>query len=131
MPRPLSKAVAVFKVTSKTLNSKPMFECPNTAVPEYCWLSRLVSRMAQDKGPSVFPMALQTILGDVLRLSPSTVGSPDWFPEWLGLKAHRFSQSLFKPYLETRLPKPSRSHSLASFAAIVHSQETPAVRTKI
>ena len=36
----------------------------NKAVPEYCWLSRLVSRMAQDKGPSVFPMALQTGLGE-------------------------------------------------------------------
>ena len=32
--------------------------------------------MAQQRGPSVFPIDLQTVLGDALRLSPSTVGSP-------------------------------------------------------
>ena len=44
------------------------------AVSEYCWLCRLVSGMAQR-------IDLQTGLGDTLRLrlSPSTVGSPDWF----------------------------------------------------
>ena len=36
-----------------------------------------------------------------LGLSPSTVGSPGWFQEWLRIKAHRFSQSLFQPYSET------------------------------
>ena len=44
---------------------------------------------------------MQTVLGDVLRLSPSTVGSPDGDLEWLGLKAHGFSLSLFKLYSET------------------------------
>ena len=33
------------------------------------------------RGPSVFPIDLQTVLGDVLELSPSTVGSLDWFQE--------------------------------------------------
>ena len=51
------------------------------AVSEYCWLCRLVLGMAQKRGPSVFPIDLQTVLGDALRLSPSTVGSPDWFQE--------------------------------------------------
>ena len=34
------------------------------AVPEYCWISRLVSGMVQKRGPSVFPLALPTVLGD-------------------------------------------------------------------
>ena len=42
--------------------------------------------MPGNQGPSVFPITLPTVLGDTLRLSPSTVGSPDWFPEWLGIK---------------------------------------------
>ena len=71
------------------------------AVPEYCWLFRLVSGTAPNQGPSVFPIALPTVLGDALRLSPSTVGSPDWFQEWLRIKAHRFSQSLSQPCSET------------------------------
>ena len=37
----------------------------------------------------------------LLGLSPSTVGSPDWFQEWFRKIAHRFSQSLFQPYSET------------------------------
>ena len=53
------------------------------------------------KGPSVFPIALPTVLGDALRLSPSTVGSSDWFQEWLGTKGGWFSQPLFQPYSET------------------------------
>ena len=36
-----------------------------------------------------------------LGLSPSTVGSPDWFREWFRKEAHRFSQSDFQPYSET------------------------------
>ena len=39
-------------------------------------------------------------------LSLSTVGSPDWFQEWLRIKAHRFSQSLSQPYSETPWLKP-------------------------
>ena len=38
------------------------------AVPEYCWLSRLVSRIAWNQGASLFPIALQTVLGDALIL---------------------------------------------------------------
>ena len=71
------------------------------AVPEYCWISRLVSGMVQKNRPSVFPIALPTVLGDDLRLSPSTVGFSDWFQEWLGKEARRFSKSLFQPYSET------------------------------
>ena len=71
------------------------------AVPEYCWLFRLVSGTAPNQSPSVFPIPLPTVLGDALRLSPSTVGSPDWFQEWLQIKANRFSQSLSQPYSET------------------------------
>ena len=56
--------------------------------------------MAPNQCPSVFPITLPTVLGDALRLSPSTVGSPDWFPEWLRIKSHRLSQSLFQPYSE-------------------------------
>ena len=37
--------------------------------------------MAPKRGPSVFPIHLQTILGDALRLSPGAVGSPDWSQE--------------------------------------------------
>ena len=37
----------------------------------------------------------------VVGLSPSTVGSPDWFQKWFRKEAHRFSQSLFQPYSET------------------------------
>ena len=70
-------------------------------VPEYCWISQLVSGMVQKRGPSVFPIALPTVLGDDLRLSPSTVGSSDWFQEWLRKDARRFSRSLFQPYSET------------------------------
>ena len=73
----------------------------NRAVPEYCWLSRLVSGMVPKRGTSVFPIALPTVLGDALRLSPNTVNSPDWFQEWFRKEAHRFSQSLFQPYSET------------------------------
>ena len=51
------------------------------AVYEYCWLCQLVSGMGQKRDPSVFPIDLQTVLGDALRLSPSTAGSPDWFQE--------------------------------------------------
>ena len=36
------------------------------AVPEYCWIFRLVSGMAWKRGTSVFPIALPTVLGDVL-----------------------------------------------------------------
>ena len=36
------------------------------AVLEYCWLSRLVLRMAPNQGPSVFPITLPTALGDAL-----------------------------------------------------------------
>ena len=36
-----------------------------------------------------------------LGLSPSTVGSLDWFPEWLRIHAHRFSWWLCKPSSET------------------------------
>ena len=71
------------------------------AVPEYCWLSRLVPGMALNQGPSVSPIGRPTVLGDALRLSPNTVGSPDWFQEWLRIKAHQFSQSLFQAYSET------------------------------
>ena len=39
------------------------------AVPEYCWLSRLVSRMALNQVPSVFPIALPPVLGDTLTQS--------------------------------------------------------------
>ena len=31
------------------------------AVPEYCWLSRLVSGMAPNQGPSVLPITLKTL----------------------------------------------------------------------
>ena len=34
---------------------------------EYCWLSRLVSGMALNQGPSVFPIALPTVPGDALN----------------------------------------------------------------
>ena len=37
------------------------------------------------------------------RLSPNTVGSVDWFQEWLKKEAHRFSQSISNPYSETQL----------------------------
>ena len=33
-------------------------------VPEYCWLSQLVSGMSPNQGTSVFPIALPTVLGD-------------------------------------------------------------------
>ena len=36
-----------------------------------------------------------------LGLSPSTVGSANWFQEWLKKKAHWFSQWISRPYLET------------------------------
>ena len=36
-----------------------------------------------------------------LGLSPSTVGSPDWLPESLRIKAHQFSRWLCRPYSET------------------------------
>ena len=42
------------------------------AVPEYCWLSRLVSGMAPNQGPSVFPIALPTVLGDTLKFERAT-----------------------------------------------------------
>ena len=48
------------------------------AVPEYCWLCRVVSGMAQKGSPSALPIDLQTVLGDAPRPSPSTVGSPGW-----------------------------------------------------
>ena len=68
------------KNTEKALRSGTFRPGPlSRAVPEYCWLCRLVSGMAPKRGPSVFPIDLQTALGDALRLSPSTVGSPDWF----------------------------------------------------
>ena len=38
--------------------------------------------MTPNQGPSVFPIALQTVLGDALRLFPNTAGSPGWFQEW-------------------------------------------------
>ena len=36
------------------------------AVPEYCWLSRLVSGMVPNRDPSLFPITLQTVFGDTL-----------------------------------------------------------------
>ena len=53
----------------------------SNAVPEYCCLCRLISGMTPKNGPSVFPIDLQTVLGDALRPSPSTVGSLDWSQE--------------------------------------------------
>ena len=50
-------------------------------------------RMVQKGGPSVFPIDLQTVLGDALRLSPSTVASPDWSQEQLAIQAHNFSHN--------------------------------------
>ena len=38
------------------------------ALPEYCWFSRLVSGMASNQGPLVFPIALPTVLGDSLNI---------------------------------------------------------------
>ena len=37
------------------------------AVPEYGWLSQLVSGMAPNQGPSVFPIAPPIVLGDTLK----------------------------------------------------------------
>ena len=51
-------------------------ETVNRTFPEYCWLSQLVSGMAPNHGPSVFPINLPTVLGDALGLSPNTVSSP-------------------------------------------------------
>ena len=65
------------------------------SVCEYWWLSRLGLGTALNQGPPVFPITLPTVLGATLRLSTNTVGSPNLFQEWLQIKAHRFSQSLF------------------------------------
>ena len=54
------------------------------AVPEYCWLSRLASRIAWNYSTSVVPIALQTVLGDdlskeslaIVRKSVMSIESP-------------------------------------------------------
>ena len=63
------------------------------------------------------PIALPTVLRDDLRLSPSTVGSSDWFQEWLGKEARRFSQSLFQPYSKKH---PEELQNLAIFCISGH-----------
>ena len=75
--------------------------------------------MVQKRGPSVFPIAPPTVLGDDLRLSPSTVGSSDWFQEWLGTKARPFPQSLFQPYSEPEPKGPFRTKNAIAMEIVV------------
>ena len=74
-----------------TISESTVLGPSGRAVPKYCWLSQLVSGIALHQGSSVFPIALPAVFGDALRLSPNTVGSSDWFQEWLRIKAHRCS----------------------------------------
>ena len=67
-------------IVAKQFFLKSIF-CNNFARDGTVGSPRLVSGMIQKRGPSVFPIALPTVLRDDLRLSPSTVGSDDWFQE--------------------------------------------------
>ena len=61
-------------------------------------------RNGSEKRPIGFPIAPPTVLGDdLLRLSPSTVGSSDWFQEWLGTT--QSPKNLLKLFLRNNLAR--------------------------
>ena len=83
VPVPLSSH-SLFPAVSQTIAATPpLLSVKIRAVLELRVLLALPMglRNGSRKRPIGFPIDLQTVLGDLLRLSPSTDGSPDWSQE--------------------------------------------------